>query len=287
MKINARTNSRKLGQSLKRFAKYTKADARDALNGHARLACRYLANYTQPYGLKAKSRSVGERRVQYDIEKVYYTHQSPFLLDRVTWTAIRWYEQNNPDSPSDKISAFKRRFEAYQSSNSIEAIGRIVTDMKFKKVLFDEFDAGYHQRSRDPKTGRVEGKRVERVLVLGASGELWNYTKKMMDRVGLSKAAWATAATQIPFSNRITGVTADFPGWVKRHVGRAKGSAKSLNQGQHKFGQQMTNEFEWITPNILPDSMAQKALNEAQANYIAYMETAILHHLNKQYEKQS
>lgn len=307
MKITVISNAKELRARMAEFRKVVGQDIRESLKAHARVACVYLASRTQPWGDGDKPRKQGEGAVLRDINKVYYTEKSEALLNQVTSTAIRWYEAQKARATkrdtralmekrfsdvkprkdkSELIRSFKARFERYQQSGNTTAIGQIVRDMKFKRVLFNEFDSSHHKRSRDPRDGTVKGNRVEKVLVLGADGELQAYKDRVFDRVGLTKAGWAACAEAIPISGRVSVNTRGIPQWVTRHLGRASGRIVDGSSHPTAPGVRMTNATPWAS-EVIPPKEAQKALDEAGKSYLTYMNTAILQTLNKTYELKS
>lgn len=304
MKITVLSNAKKLKQRMAEFRNVVGKDIRESLKAHARVACVYLASRTQPFGDDAKAMLNGMGAVNRDINKVYYTEKSEALLKQVTSVAIRWYEAQAANAnkrehrallekrfkdvkprkdKSDQIRSFKARFERYQQSGNTTAIGKIVRDMKFRRVLFDEFDSGYHKRSRDPVDGTVKGERVEKVLVLGADAELQAYKDRVADRVGLTKAGWAVCAEAIPISGRVSVNTRGIPQWVTRNMGRASGRIVDGTAHPTAPGVQMTNATPWAS-EVIPPKEAQKALDAAGKSYLAYMDIAISEHLTKTYE---
>ena len=304
MKITVLSNAKQLKQRMAEFRQVVGKDIRESLKAHARVACVNLAFRTQPFGEGAKAEAQGMGAVNRDINKVYYTEKSEALLKQVTSVAIRWHEAQAANAnkreyralvekrfkdvkprkdKSDQIRSFKSRFERYQASGNTTAIGKIVRDMKFRRVLFDEFDSGYHKRSRDPVTGTVKGKRVEKVLVLGAEGELQAYKDKVADRVGLTKAGWAVCAEAIPITGRVSANTRGIPQWVTRNMGRASGRIVDNSNDAQSPGVTMTNATPWAS-QVIPPKEAQKALDEAGKSYLAYMDIAIAETLKKTYE---
>lgn len=285
------------------FRKVVGKDIRESLKAHARVACVYLASRTQPWGDGDKAEAQGLQAVSRDIDKVYYTEKSEQLYNQVSNIAIRWYTAKEADANArdasvgrdpdwgqsergrqrgDRIAAFQRRFKQYQESGNTAAITRIVKNMKFKGVLEDTFDSSYHKRARDPVTGRVKGK-DHRVLVLGAQGEMEAYRARVMNRVGLTKAGWAVCAEAIPITGRVSVNTRGIPQWVTRNMGRASGRIVDGTNHSTSPGVTMTNATPWAD-HVIPPKEAQKALDEAGKNYLAYMDIAITETLKKTYE---
>lgn len=276
------------------FRQVTGKEVRESLKAHARVACVYLASRTQPWGDGAKAEAQGLQAVSRDIDKVYYTEKSEQLYNQVSNIAIRWYIAKENDANArdasrgrdpdwgqsargrqrgDRIAAFQRRFRQYQNSGNTEAIKRIVKDMKFRDVLEGTFDNSAHKRARDPISGRVKGK-TERTLVLGAEAQLESYRNRVMDRVGLSKAGWAKCADAIPISGRVSVNTRGIPSWVTRNIGRASGNIQDNSNHATAPGVTMTNAVPWAS-HVIPPKEAQKALDEAGKNYLAYMDRYI------------
>jgi hypothetical protein len=303
MKITVLSNAKQLKQRMAEFRNVVGKDIRESLKAHARVACVYLASRTQPYGDGDKPKAQGEGAVSKDIDKVYYTQGSERLYNQVSNIAIRWYSVRERDANArdaskgrdpnwgqnersrqrgDKVASFQSRFKSYQASGNTQAIKRIVKDMKFKGISEDGFDKSYHKNARDPVTGRVKGK-DHRVLVLGAEGQLEDYRKQVMDRVGLTKAGWAVCAEAIPISGRVSVNTRGIPQWVTRHIGRASGRIVDSSSHPTAPGVQMTNATPWAD-RVIPPKEAQKALDAAGKSYLAYMDIAISEHLKKTYE---
>jgi len=299
MKITVTTDAPNLRKKMEEFRKVTGKDIRESLKAHARLACIYLTQRTQPFGNDDSAERKGLNRVSKDIDKVYYTEKSEKLYNQASNIAIRWYyaqeanankreyralvEKRFKDvrprkSRGDLIASFQQRFKNYQANGNTEAIKTIVKAFKFKGILEGTFDSSYHEQSRNNK-GRVSGD-IKRTLVLGAENQLEAYRTRKMDHVGLSKAGWAVCADAIPVTGRVSSNVREVPAWVKRNMGRASGRIQdnsSLEGSPHVV---MTNATPWAS-TVIPPNEAEKALSEAAKGYKAYMDITIAETLRK------
>jgi hypothetical protein len=299
MKITAVTDAGKLAKTMREFREITGKEIGESLKAHARVACIYLSQRTQPWGHTDKAEAQGSAAVNRDINKVYYRATDEAFYNQASNIVIRWYyaqeakgtererrallEQRYNDvkptkSRGDRIASFQRRFKNYQAANNTDALAYIAKCFKFKRVLVNEFDPGYHQRSRNSK-GRVDGK-AEKTLVIGVDSELNAYYNRKMDLVGLSKAGWAKCADAIPITGRVSSNVREVPAWVKRNMGRASGHIQDNSANPKSPNVVMTNATPWAS-DVIPPKEAQKALDEATKNYQTYMTTYIFETLRK------
>jgi hypothetical protein len=279
MKISAMTNTADLSGRLAVYAQIVGKETSEAVKQFARVACVNLATNTQPFGSAKESREPGEKAVEVDISKVFYTPQDGGFgstLKEIVGSS------NRSDTSKQK---FNTRLDGYIQSNNLAAITKLARDFGWKGTLFDDIDPALHQNARRPPRGRVTKRKGAMHMVIGGNEALAKYKDQQKKKVGLTKAGWAKCATLIPLQ-RASSPTRGIPQWVTRHIGRASGSIVDNSHVQANPSVTMTNGTPW-TSQVLSESSAKAALQIARHKFVQYMNQQIKYELRQQAKLQA
>ena len=246
MKITAHVDTSDLRSRMAEYARIVGKDVNAQLRRHARLACVELANTTQPFGKDKSARDLGEKAVEVDISKVFYTPQSEGFAAgiaeiaersfnaRATRSSTREGKSFNASKAGEK---FKARVQGYVASNNTRALKKLAKDFNWQGVV-SEPDAAIHQAARGGSRMKVRKQRGNMHLILGGrKNALQTYINKVKKRVGMAKAGWAVCADRIPDTGLSSGATRGIPQWVTRNKGATAPQASridaSTTYGQH------------------------------------------------------
>lgn len=280
MKISAMTNTADLSGRLAVYAQIVGKETSEAIKQFARVACVNLATSTQPFGSAKGDKEPGEKAVETDISKVFYTPQDGGFA--ATLKEIVGKSSKRSDKDKQK---FGDRLDGYIQSNNFNAIANMARDFGWKGVLFDNVDPALHQNARRSPRGRVPKRRGAMHMIIGGKESLEKYKAERMQKVGLTKAGWAKCATLIPLK-RASSPTRGIPQWVTRHKGRAYGSIVDNSHVQANPSVTMTNNTPW-TSQVLTESESRKALQIARNKFVNYMNQQIKYELRAQAKLQA
>jgi len=267
MKITAMTDTSDLRGRLTVYSQIVGKEKSEAVRQFARVACVNLATGTQPFGNTKSDKEPGEKAVEVDISKVFYTPQDGGFA-----RALKAIVSKGRRSEQAK-QKFNARLDGYLASNNTEAIARLARSFNWQGVLFDDIDPQLHQDARRGPRMRVPKRRGAMHMVIGANERLQKYKDEQKRKVGLTKAGWAVCATKIPLK-RASSPTRGIPQWVTRNINRASGSIVDGSHDPHNPRVEMTNETPW-TSQVLSASAIKEALRLARENFIKYMNQQI------------
>jgi hypothetical protein len=290
MKLTAMVDTSDLRDRMNTFADIVRKDVRLELRRHARLACRELANTTQPFGFDKAAQEKGTNKVEVDISKVFYAPDDGGFVRALTAKVLQ-RERYRDDSGNRAFVAaekFRGRLQEYVDQNNIAALTKIVGDFKWRGVI-NRIDPEMHQRARTARRKNVSKRAGEMYLVLAGrrKDSIDAYVKRVQKRVGMAKAGWANCATKIPGISFAKGPLYDFPKWVKdkanHYVPDAStvDAASTYNEADSNPRVRMTNSVPWISENIGAGTM-RKALDIARNKFVEYMNRQIRYELKKQ-----
>jgi len=274
MKITAMVDTSDLRSRLDVYAQIVGKEKSEAVRQFARVACINLATGTQPFGNKKGDKEPGERAVESDISKVFYTPQDGGFARALKGIVAKG---RRSDEAKQKFNA---RLDGYIASNDTAAIARLARAFNWQGVLFDDIDPQLHQNARRGPRMRVPKRRGEMHMVIGANERVKKYKDEQKRKVGLTKAGWAVCAEKIPLQ-RASSATRGIPQWVTRHKGRATGSIIDGSHDPINPRVQMTNETPW-TSQVLSASASKEAMRLARDNFIKYMNQQIKVELRNQ-----
>ena len=296
MKITAHVET---GDLRKRMADYQRIVGRDInqqLRRHARLACVELAYTPQPFGNGKNAKLLGEKAVEVDISKVFYTPQSEGYPARLTELAAKSYRYKSVkskrkfgESRFNAVKAtedFNARVKKYAASNNTRALKKLAKDFNWQGVV-DHPDPALHQAARGGSRMKVRKRRGAMHLILGGrKTELQTYINKVKERVGMAKAGWAVCAERIPELGLASSVTRGIPQWVTRNKNapapqRSSVDASTTFRSSGNPRVIMRNSVPWTSQNLSPANAA-KAVQIARDKFAKMMNIQIRYVLRQQ-----
>ena len=292
MKITAHVDTGDLRSRMAEYARIVGKDVNVQLRRHARLACVELANTTQPFGKDKSARDLGEKAVEVDISKVFYTAE-PYggFVNGISEIAHKSFMARASKSKrglnaDEAALKFTDRINGYAASNNTRALKKLAKDFNWQGVV-SEPDPAIHQAARGGSRKKVRKQRGNMHLILGGrKGALQTYINKVKKRVGMAKAGWAVCAERIPDTGLSSGATRGIPQWVTRNKGATAPQASridaSTTYGQHSNPRVvMTNAVPWTSQNLTP-SAARAALEIARGKFLKMMNIQIRYVLRQQ-----
>jgi hypothetical protein len=259
---------------LKRMARYEEVTGKtvaDSLRRSARLLAVSMAYSTPPYGNKPESKKLGERAVQNDILRVYTPSEPIKNTYPTNKTSLR--EQVERFFTRD-VKLKERIIEAIAEGRQAELSGILKNISGFAKLNVSKgVDVSIHAKTRNAY-GRVRKGWKGREIVM-ESNQLERYIKDRQSRVGMTKAAWASAALKVkaPVGNSLRG----FPAWVRRHVDKAPASVTDESEGMLPLIT-LTSKLPWADKAFRPAD-AKEAMRIARQKFYKSMGTEIHHAL--------
>jgi hypothetical protein len=285
MKISAMTDTSDLRERMRVWANLVDKETSEGLRQHARVACVELANTTQPFGREKHNKLPGEKAVEVDISKVFYTATpNGGFVNAVTDAASKSFNFRKNSSPNFDASGatekFRTRLNGYAASGNFTALRKVAKDFLWMGVV-DSIDPQIHQQARTQNRKRVKKRAGTMSLFLGPRSELQAYVEIQQKKVGMTKAGWAVCAEKIPV-RRASSATRGIPQWVTRNKSRAAASSiVDESEDEDNPRVTMTNAIPW-TSECLTDSQTRAALNIARVKFVKYMNIQIKYELKKQ-----
>jgi hypothetical protein len=272
------------------YAEIVGKDVRAELRRYSRIACRELANTTQPFGFDKAAQEQGTNKVEADISKVFYTPEDGGFVRSLTEKVLE--RQRNKDDSGNRAfivaEKFRARLQKYVDENNVAALRKIATSFGWRGVV-DRVDQELHQQARTARRKSVPKRVGEMYLVLAGRRKdtVDAYVKKVQKRVGMAKAGWANCATKIPDIDFAKGPLYDFPKWVKDKANHwvpdtsSVNAASTFNQSDSNPRVVMTNSVPWISENI-GSSSVKTALEIARNLFVKEMDKRIKYVLRQQ-----
>ena len=261
MSASLTINPIKLQQALKAFVGNTKLEAAKEMRIQARSLCVSLANSTQPFGLNAKAKAIGEKAVTRDIDRVYKTGLTAVREIGSLPIATGKTKTQNAKQAAAALAALvlgKSFGKGKKGVGAQTAAQALIDRLNYKPYVYTrigEFDRGSaHDNARFGINRRVPKNQFVRQIVTKKT-ELARYFKQKRRNVGIAKSGWAVCAG-------ILGGFRGIPKWVYRHTG----GGRVVDRSQAKIGVfskpyiSMTNTIPWIA-NVISKSTVQKSID--------------------------
>ena len=261
MSASLTVNPAKLQKALNAFVGSTKLQAAKEMRIQARMLCVSLANSTQPFGLNAGAKALGEKAVTTDIDRVYKS--GPTAVREIASLPLprgKTKTQNAKQAAAALAALMlgktfgKGKKAAQTHGKARELLGRI----NHKPYIYTEigdFDRGAkHASARYGRSKRVPKNQYVRQVVTKES-DLAKYFKEKRGNVGIAKSGWAVCAG-------ILGGFKGIPKWVYRHTG----GGRVQDRSQTKAGVfskpyiSMTNTIPWIS-NVISKTTVQRSID--------------------------
>jgi hypothetical protein len=261
MSASLTINPIKLQQALKAFVGNTKLEAAKEMRIQARSLCVSLANSTQPFGLNAKAKSIGEKAVTRDIDRVYKTGSTAVREIGSLPIPTGKTKTQNAKQAAAALAALvlgKSFGKGKKGVGAQTAAQALIDRLNYKPYVYTrigEFDRGSaHDNARFGKNRRVPKNQFVRQVVTKET-ELARYFKQKRGNVGIAKSGWAVCAG-------ILGGFRGIPKWVYKHTGggRVVDNSKAVIGAFSKPYISMTNTIPWIA-NVISKSTVQKSID--------------------------
>jgi hypothetical protein len=240
------------------------------------VACRNLANTTQPFSgnekaTSEKGRRLGEKAVEVDISKVFYVPTvdggfSKMLTERAEASNRR--RSTNSMTIGERTHKFRERINRYISEGNFSALKKVSEDMGFTNFR-RTVDKRIHEAARTGRRRRVQRPADGMTLILNKKERLDSYVAKKQRMVGFTKADWAKCADMIPAAKK-GSATRGIPQWVTRHKKKASASIVDRSKDPKNPKVIMTNNLSWASNCITPNE-SRKAVELAKRNFVQYM----------------
>jgi hypothetical protein len=290
MKITAMTDTSDLRGRIQQYANIVGKDIQVELRRHARLACIELANTTQPFG-DEEGRAKGEKAVEVDISKVFYT-PTPYggFVQQLSEMAHKSHAYRASKSKrgfdADRATLrFTDRVNGYAASGNMKALEKLANNFKWQGIEGD-FYPQTHQNARTARRRKVPKRAGNMTLVMKKQSQLDAYIEKVKKKVGMTKAGWAVCAEKMPDTNLKSSQTRGIPQWVTRNKKHRVPAASSVDASSTYTSTtnpkvRMTNAVPWTSENLSPQQ-ALVAMNIAREKFVKMMNTQIKYVLRQQ-----
>jgi hypothetical protein len=261
MSASLTINPIKLQQALKAFVGNTKLEAAKEMRIQARSLCVSLANSTQPFGLNAKAKAIGEKAVTRDIDRVYKTGSTAVREIGSLPIPTGKTKTQNAKQAAAALAALvlgKSFGKGKKGVGAQTAAQALIDRLNYKPYVYTrigEFDRGSaHDNARFGINRRVPKNQFVRQVVTKET-ELARYFKQKRGNVGIAKSGWAVCAG-------ILGGFRGIPKWVYRHTGggRVVDRSQAKTAAFSKPYISMTNTIPWIA-NVISKSTVQKSID--------------------------
>ena len=292
MKVTAYVDTSDLRNRMAEYERIVGRDVNQQLRRHARLACVELANTTQPFGKGKEAKELGEKAVEVDISKVFYTAE-PYggFVNGISEVAHKSFasraaKSKRGFSADEATLKFTDRVNGYVAANNTRALKKLAKDFNWQGVV-DHPDPAIHQAARGGSRMKVRKRKGEMHLILGGrKTALQTYINKVKKRVGMAKAGWAVCAEKIPDLGMASSATRSIPQWVTRNKdapapARSSVDASTTFRPSNNPRVVMRNAVPWTSQNLAP-SAARTALNIAKDKFLKMMNIQIRYVLRQQ-----
>jgi hypothetical protein len=292
MKVTAQVDTSDLRKRMNQYALIVGKSVNQQLRRHARLACVELANTTQPFGKGKDAKLLGEKAVEVDISKVFYTPE-PYggfvnAMSEIAYKSFtkRAAKSNGKFDADAATLSFTERVNGYASTGNNAALKKLAKDFNWQGIV-NRPDPDIHQAARGGSRRKVRKQRGNMHLILGGrKSALQTYINKVKKRVGMAKAGWAVCAERIPNLGLASAGTRGIPQWVTRNK-NAPAPQRSSVDASTTFRKSsnprvvMHNAVPWTSQN-LTESAARAALNIARGKFVKMMDIQIRYVLRAQ-----
>lgn len=280
MKITAKADVTDIRAKLRKYAELMEREVSSGVRQFAVVACRNLANTTQPFSGRDKETSnegrwKGEMAVEADIRKVFYvpTVDGGFVKSLTQKARASYLAQGRKSgSVTRQTDRFQKRINRYVASGNFTALRKIGKNMglpNFARTI----DPQIHERARTGRRRRVKKPPEGMTMILNKPEHLDRYIKKRKKLVGLTKAAWAKCADKIPAEKK-GSATRGIPQWVTRNKRKSSGDIQDKSRDSRNPRVIMTNRLPWAS-NCISSTETRKAVELAKRNFVQYLEKTV------------
>ena len=249
MSASLTVNPTKLARALKAFVGNTKLEASKEMRIQARNLCVSLANSTQPFGKDAKAKTIGEKAVTRDIDRVYKSGATAVReIASLPLPRGKTATQNAKQAAAALAGLLQGRTTGKRGTKVISEAQKLLNRISSKPYVntrVGEFDQGRaHENARFGTRKSVPKNQFVGQIVTKDS-KLTKYFKEKRGNVGIAKSGWAVCAG-------LLGGFRGIPKWVYRHTG----GGRVVDQSKVRPGVfskpyiSMTNTIPWISAVI-------------------------------------
>lgn len=239
-------------QMLQRYSDFTGKSVPELTKSAARIVAVSMANRTNPFSVGKDGGKKGRRQAQ---EKVARTINSVF-------SAQRRIEKIIDKTKDEKLAA---RLQRMADAGRWKELGKILYDMKLIQTPLEIIGLnkmeGIH--SRYLKTRKKEG--------FYYAPKIETYIKRVQQRVGFTKAAWADVARKL---NAVKGDGAKgIPAWAKKRKFGTFGKVIDRSKDLGNSNVTMTNTLNY-SKEVLTDGAMRQALQDGRYRMLKMIKMA-------------
>ena len=273
MKSNVNIDSSKLIKRMDRYAEVTGKTVASSLRRGARLLAVSLATSTPPFGRNQAAKKLGEQAIQNDIRRVY-TPLTP-MPGRYPSAQVSFREQVEKFVTKDP--RLREALLASIDSHDVPRINAILKNVDgFKKLNVSKgVDLSIYQKTRN-EYGRVRKGWKSREIVADVS-QLSSLIEKKQNLVGLTKAAWASAALKV--NADVKDALRGIPAWVRKQLEKANSRVLDHADGNLPLIT-LTSQIPWAD-KALRDSDYKEAMRISREKFYKSLGTELRHALKK------
>jgi hypothetical protein len=237
----------KMLRKMKQYEKLVGKEVKQLVHNAGRLCCLELAKSTAPKGAGVAAKKQGEKKITKNIRGI-------FTIVNQKW----WKEVTSGRAFRSGGAALHDRSGKVWALDSQDTIASVDAAKSFHKS----------QRGSDGQAKRLG--MLDRAIVRQAVYR--KFLKETLAKVGISKAGWGIAAAACMADARqpVRGI----PAWVRRNMGRAKGSISDRRASGFSWRIKLKNRVRYAR-ETLSSSGESFAVNLARRKFFSMMNHAI------------
>lgn len=243
----AKIDDAKMLRKMKQYEKLVGKEVKQLVHNAGRLCCLELAKSTAPRGAGVAAKKQGQKKITKNLRGIFTIVNQKWWKEITTGRAFRSGGAALNDK-SGKIWAL----------DSQETVSTVDAARSWHKAL----------RGSDGIPKRLG--MLDRAIIRQAAYR--KFLKETLVKVGLSKAGWAIAASACKADARqpLRGI----PAWVRRNIGKAKGSINDRRSSGFSWQIRMSNRVRYAR-ETLSTTGEGFAVNVARRKFFSMMNHAI------------
>jgi hypothetical protein len=237
----------KMLRKMKQYEKSVGKEVKQLVHNAGRLCCLELAKSTAPKGAGVAAKKQGEKKITKNIRGI-------FTIVNQKW----WKEVTSGRAFRSGGAALHDKSGKVWALDSQDTIASVDAAKSFHKS----------QRGSDGQAKRLG--MLDRAIVRQAVYR--KFLKETLARVGISKAGWGIAAAACKADARqpVRGI----PAWVRRNMGRAKGSINDRRAAGFSWQIKLRNKVRYARETLSTNGQSF-AVNLARRKFFSMMNHAI------------
>jgi hypothetical protein len=234
-------------RKMKQYEKSVGKEVKQLVHNAGRLCCLELAKSTAPKGAGVAAKKQGEKKITKNIRGI-------FTIVNQKW----WKEVTSGRAFRSGGAALHDKSGKVWALDSQDTIASVDAAKSFHKS----------QRGSDGQAKRLG--MLDRAIVRQAVYR--KFLKETLARVGISKAGWGIAAAACKADARqpVRGI----PAWVRRNMGRAKGSINDRRAAGFSWQIKLRNKVRYARETLSTNGQSF-AVNLARRKFFSMMNHAI------------